>query len=132
MTTYNLFRHRDRPELICAVPEDAPVPAFIIGPPWELAGGIDDATVSSVAFDREAAGMGARYNGFYLFQLINASDLQLFARRGSARDSARGTPARPGPLVGRFPSARNRSRTAAGQSFDSFGDQAFERMAASL
>ena len=29
MRTYNLFRRRDRAELICAVPEDRPVPAFI-------------------------------------------------------------------------------------------------------
>ena len=31
MRTYNLFRRKDRAELICAVPEDTPVPAFIRG-----------------------------------------------------------------------------------------------------
>jgi hypothetical protein len=87
MRTYNLFRRRDRAELICAVPEDTPVPAFIRAP-WELAGGVDDTGISSLTFNHEAAEASVRYNGFYLFQLINASDLQLFVRRGSANSAA--------------------------------------------
>ena len=95
MSTYNLFRGRDRPELICAVPEDKPVPTFIRGPSWELVGGVDDTSVSSIAFNHEAAEASARYNGFYLFQLTNASDLQLFATRERAKDDTGGAEVRP-------------------------------------
>jgi hypothetical protein len=28
--TYNLFRNRQRPQLVCAVPEDRPVPGFVL------------------------------------------------------------------------------------------------------
>jgi hypothetical protein len=77
MTNYNLFRRADRPELICAVPENRPVPAFIRGPPWDFVGRVRDRAIGSLRCNHEAAAASVRYNGFYLFQLINASDLQL-------------------------------------------------------
>jgi len=103
MRTYNLFRRRDRAELICAVPEDTPVPAFIRGPPWELVGGVDDTGISSLTFNHEAAEVSVRYNGFYLFQLINASDLQLLVKsaaqkRTVGRAYGRGNPIGSGPI----------------------------------
>ena len=99
MRTYNLFRRKDRAELICAVPEDTPVPAFIRGPPWELAGGVDDTGINSLTFNHEAAEVSVRYNGFYLFQLINASDLQLFIKSGNSKTTVRGACRREIPLA---------------------------------
>src|SRR5688572_3221774 len=32
--TYNLFRNRQRPEILCAVPEDHPVPNFLGPEEW--------------------------------------------------------------------------------------------------
>ena len=77
MRNYNLFRRPDRAELVCAVPEDRPVPAFISAPSWEFVGRVNEGAIGSLSFNREAAHASVKFNGFYLFQLINASDLQL-------------------------------------------------------
>lgn len=79
MCNYNLFRHADRAELICAVPEARPVPAFITAPPWSFAGCVRDCASGSSCFDHRAAEESVHYIGFYLFQLLNASDLKLWA-----------------------------------------------------
>ncbi len=76
MCNYNLFRHADRTELICAVPEVRPVPAFITGPAWSFVGRVRDYAGGSSGFDHQSAEVSAHYNGFYLFQLINPSDLK--------------------------------------------------------
>jgi hypothetical protein len=81
MCHYNLFRHADRTELICAVPEVRPVPAFITGPPWSFAGRVKDYTNGSSGFDHQSAEVSVHYNGFYLFQLINATDLKTWVDR---------------------------------------------------
>jgi hypothetical protein len=81
MCNYNLFRHADRMELICAVPEVQPVPAFISGPPWSFAGRVKDYADGSSGFDHQSAEVSVNYNGFYLFQLINASDLKAWVDR---------------------------------------------------
>ena len=73
MCNYNLFRHADRAELLCAVPEVRPVPAFITGPPWSFAGRVRDCANGSSGFDHRAAEESVHFNGFYLFQLLNAS-----------------------------------------------------------
>jgi hypothetical protein len=93
MRTYNLFRRADRDELICAVPEDRPVPSFITGPPWEFVGRVNESVIGPLSFNHEAAEASVQWNGFYLFQLINVADLHLKARRGSATASAEGAPA---------------------------------------
>jgi hypothetical protein len=36
MHAYNLFRHRDKQHVICAVPEDRAVPDFIAAKAWEF------------------------------------------------------------------------------------------------
>ena len=82
MRTYNLFRRADRDELICAVPEDRPVPSFIIGPPWEFVERGDESVIGSLNFNREAAEASVQWNGFYLFQLIHASDFHQRIRQG--------------------------------------------------
>jgi hypothetical protein len=132
MSTYNLFRGRERPELLCAAPEDAPVPAFITGPPWEFVGTVDDSSVSSMTFNHEAADVSVRFNGFYLFQLINASDLRLFVRGESEKDGAGETQARHGHSRRAIPSARDRSRVTMGGGFDTLRTPGSGPLTASL
>jgi hypothetical protein len=64
---YDLFRSRHEPELYCAVPEDWPAPAFLQSDQWQVAGQMDEADPVPLGFDREAARIGIRLNGFYLF-----------------------------------------------------------------
>ena len=94
MTNYNLFSRADRAELICAVPENRPVPAFIRGPPWDFVGRLKDRAIGALKFNHEAAAASVQYNGFYLFQLINASDLQLCAEQDRAKGAVEEATAR--------------------------------------
>jgi hypothetical protein len=87
MRIYNLFRRADRVELVCAIPEDRPVPDFVQGPAWQFSGRVEGATIGSSSFNREAAEASVRYNGFYFFQLINASDLQFRVDQIGVRES---------------------------------------------
>jgi hypothetical protein len=82
---YNLFRHSDCAELICAVPEVWPVPAFITGPPWEFVRCVREHAGGSPGFNHEAAEESVHFNGFYLFQLLNTSDLKSWVDRDPAR-----------------------------------------------
>ncbi len=66
--TFNLFRRRGAPELVCAVPEDRAVPNFIAGETWEFGGKISGNSRAHPGFDASLASEVARYNGFYLFQ----------------------------------------------------------------
>ena len=68
MRAYNLFRHRDKPHLLCAVPEDYEVPRFIAERAWSFGGKVTEAAAAPVGFDVLAARHGVRLNGFYLFQ----------------------------------------------------------------
>ncbi|WP_342211333.1 hypothetical protein [Microvirga pakistanensis] len=64
---YNLFRNWHEPELYCAVPEDRPAPAFLQSARWQVAGQMDESGTTPLGFDREAAKIAIRLNGFYLF-----------------------------------------------------------------
>src|SRR3954449_8141065 len=68
MRAYNLFRHRDKQDLVCAVPEDHAVPRFIAEQAWEFDRKVTEAAAVPVGFDVLAARHGVRLNGFYLFQ----------------------------------------------------------------
>jgi hypothetical protein len=68
---YNLFRHRDKRHLVCAVAEDCPVPWFIAGPAWEYADKISEWRAAPIEFSPRAAAEGMRLNGFYLFLTFN-------------------------------------------------------------
>ncbi len=68
MRAYNLFRHRDKQHLLCAVPEDHEVPRFIAEWAWSFDRKVTEAAAAPVGFDAVAASHGARLNGFYLFQ----------------------------------------------------------------
>jgi hypothetical protein len=66
--SFNLFRRKEVPELLCAVPEDRIVPHFIAGESWEFGGKISGDSHHQPGFDGSAASASARYNGYYLFQ----------------------------------------------------------------
>jgi len=68
MRAYNLFRHRDKQHLLCAVPEDCDVPRFIAKRAWSFGGKLTEAATAPVGFDVLVARHGVRLNGFYLFQ----------------------------------------------------------------
>ncbi|PVE23952.1 hypothetical protein DC522_13365 [Microvirga sp. KLBC 81] len=66
MYAYNLFRSTKQDGLVCAVPEERSVPAFVTGPQWQFGGRLDKDD-APLGFDRQAAMTGVRFNGFYLF-----------------------------------------------------------------
>jgi hypothetical protein len=70
--TYNLFRNRHRPDLICAVPEDRPVPGFVDRDEWGVERSLRPLDISPRGFEERAAQAGVRFNGFYLFQITDA------------------------------------------------------------
>jgi hypothetical protein len=98
---YELFRSRHEPELYCAVPEDRPAPAFLQSDRWQVAGRINEADPTPLGFDREAARIGVRLNGFYLFVAFSpipalrsdgANHLRLRPARGARAQSADALP----------------------------------------
>ena len=68
MRAYNLFRHRDKQNLVCAVPEDRAVPSFITAPAWDFDRKFTGPAVAPIGFDASAASNDVQLNGFYLFQ----------------------------------------------------------------
>ncbi len=67
---YNLFRNRQQPELLCAVPEDRPVPSFLRWEQWTYECPLRSLRDCPAGFDGRGASAGVRFNGFYLFQTI--------------------------------------------------------------
>ncbi len=65
---YNLFRNRQQPELLCAVPEDRPVPSFLRWEQWTYERPLRPLDHKPAGFHSRAAHAGVRFNGFYLFQ----------------------------------------------------------------
>lgn len=68
--TYNLFRRREEPDLVCAVPNDFPVPAFVTGEAWTFAGSIAAPSEAPPGFSAEVAERGAETCGFHLFHQL--------------------------------------------------------------
>jgi hypothetical protein len=64
---YNLFRRKRGRHLLCAVPEDYPVPGFIDGQGWAFAGKVGELSTAPLGFERKAAEAVAPLTGFYLF-----------------------------------------------------------------
>ena len=107
MRTYNLFRRKRRAELVCAVPEDWPVPVFITGALWEFGGKLENADRHPFAFNYEAAEASVRVNGFYLFQMTKPLAVSFPVQQGSG---SRGTlPALKAPTQA-IPPEANRPR----------------------
>ena len=65
---YNLFRNRQRPEILCAVPEDRPLPGFLRSEQWTYERPLRSWEARPRGFHGRAAHAGVRFNGFYLFQ----------------------------------------------------------------
>jgi hypothetical protein len=65
---YNLFRNKQQPEILCAVPEDRPVPGFIGPEQWTYERPLRPLDHKPAGFHARAAYAGVRFNGFYLFQ----------------------------------------------------------------
>ena len=74
MYAYNLFRHRDKQDLVCAVPEDCVVPGFIAGEAWNFDRKLTEPATAPTGFDTSAATSATRLNGFYLFAATRASN----------------------------------------------------------
>jgi hypothetical protein len=66
---YNLFRNKQRPEILCAVPEDRPVPNFVVAEQWSVLRPLRPSDISPAGFQPRAASAGVRFNGFHLFQV---------------------------------------------------------------
>ncbi len=66
MYAYNLFRNTQQDGLVCAVPEERSVPAFVTGPQWQFGGRLQQGE-PLLGFDNQAAKTGVRFNGYYLF-----------------------------------------------------------------
>ena len=71
MRAYNLFRRRDKQELVCAVPEDCAVPGFIAQKAWDFDHKVTEPASAPMGFDASAATDSVRFNGFYLFQNLS-------------------------------------------------------------
>jgi hypothetical protein len=70
---YNLFRNRELPELVCAVPEVCPVPDFIGPEQWAFEHPLRPEEVRPPGFQDKAAKAAVRFNGFYLFYALASS-----------------------------------------------------------
>lgn len=88
-STYNLFRNKQRPEILCAVPEDRPIPRFVDREQWMYAGSLQPQDFRPSGFLDKAASAGVRFNGFYLFQVTAA---QVKARNQEQNLAARAHP----------------------------------------
>ena len=53
--TYNLFRDIRRPDFICAVPEDRPVPGFVDPDEWRFERPLRPLDMSPAGFENRAA-----------------------------------------------------------------------------
>ena len=69
---YNLFRSTRSADLLCAVPEDYPVPAFINGQGWAFAGKLAEPSAAPLGFEWTSAGAVVPLTGFYLFTAFGA------------------------------------------------------------
>ena len=83
MGNYSLFCRKGCAELLCAVPEDRPVPAFITGASWAFGGKLENVDRDPFAFNDEAAEASVRVNGFYLFQMTKRLEVS-FPRAATA------------------------------------------------
>ncbi len=80
---YNLFRNQQRPEILCAVPENYPIPSFVSSEGWAYGGSLQSRDARPPGFCDRAATTGVRFNGFYLFQVTAAEWSAKTARQSS-------------------------------------------------
>ena len=65
---FNLFRHKLTPDLLCAVPQDYPVPGFLDASTWGFAGAVGEAAYALALLNWNAAMSCVRLCFFYQFQ----------------------------------------------------------------
>jgi hypothetical protein len=66
--TFNLFRHKLIPDLLCAVPVDCPVPGFLDARTWGFAGAVSEAVLTLAEPAWHAAISGAKLARCCLFR----------------------------------------------------------------
>lgn len=71
--TYNLFRRALEPDILCAVPENLPVPSFIVMPGWEYQGRISKSQGAGHGFNTRAVDEAVRFKGFYILHRLRKS-----------------------------------------------------------
>ena len=72
--SYNLFRNKERAELLCAVPVDRPVPRFVVAEAWSFDRILQIQDPAPSGFHNRAAKAGVRFNGYYLFYAVARND----------------------------------------------------------
>ena len=77
--SFNLFRHKRLPDLVCAVPEHCPVPAFVTGSSWTFSGTVSE-TYGLVERNWRGAKDGVHLMGFYYFSIPVQFAKQFLAR----------------------------------------------------
>ena len=82
MPAYNLFRHRNKQDLVCAVPEDCAVPGFIAEETWDFDCKVAELAAAPMGFNASAAAASVRFNGFYLFQSFAGQESASYADAG--------------------------------------------------
>jgi hypothetical protein len=85
--TYHLFRNRQRPQLICAVATERPLPGFLLPEQWLCEGLLGPSDPAPSGFREHAAVTGIRLNGFYLFQGLRTMH-ELGQTRNTTRNRA--------------------------------------------
>jgi hypothetical protein len=66
--TYQLFRNQQRPQLLCAVAADRPLPGFLLPEQWLREGTLGPSDAAPPGFRERAAVTGIRLNSYHLFQ----------------------------------------------------------------
>ena len=67
---YNLFRSREFPDIVCAVPEICPIPRFIDPEQWAFEHPLRPEEARPPGFHDKVAKTAVRFNGFYLFYTL--------------------------------------------------------------
>jgi hypothetical protein len=70
MAMHALFHRINKPDLCCAAPHDAPMPAFLRKPGWEFVEVFDENSPPS-GFNADAARYSVQLQGFYVFHAFS-------------------------------------------------------------
>ena len=89
---FNLFRLKLEPDLLCAVPEDHPVPGFVKGCTWAFVGKLSAASATPAGFNERAAAASVRFSGFYIFQTRSTECRIINARPNDGSADLRSAP----------------------------------------
>lgn len=71
--TYQLLRNRQRPQLLCAVAADCPLPGFLVPEQWLRDDPLCPSDVAPPGFQERAAVTGMQLKGYHLFQELRTA-----------------------------------------------------------